>query len=114
MKNREKTIGRARYLRKREAGLRSGMIFNSLRFATRHVPSPDDDALFVQKVKVPRRLHPVDAFVLVGWALILGKCVLASLAIHRWQIPIDDFYVWGPSCIFGALCTWLYLTRPEK
>lgn len=74
----------------------------------------DADHFFVEKVRVHRPLHPVDAFVVVGWVLILTKCVLASIAIRRWEIPIHDFYVWGPSCIFGAVCTYLYLTREEK
>lgn len=70
--------------------------------------------MFVEKVSVARRLHRVDRFVVLGWTLILGKCVLASWAIRRWDIPIADFYVWGPSIIFGALCTYLYLARGEE
>ncbi|MGH8021125.1 MAG: hypothetical protein ACREIA_23165 [Opitutaceae bacterium] len=67
--------------------------------------------LFVSKVTVrrPRRFRSIDGFVLAGWALILVKCLLASAAIRHWDIPIDDFYVWGPSIMFGALCTGLYL-----
>ncbi len=68
------------------------------------------ERLFVSRVTVrrPRRFHGIDGFVLVGWVLILAKCALASVAIRRWDIPIDDFYVWGPSIMFGALCTGLY------
>lgn len=71
------------------------------------------EAWFVEKVSVRRPTHPIDTFIVVGWSLILLKCVLASLAIHHWDVPIHDFYVWGPSVIFGALCTFLYLRREE-
>ena len=69
----------------------------------------DGEHRFVESIEMRRRARPVDAFVIGGWTLILVKCVLASLAIRRWDIPIHDFYVWGPSLMFGALCTWLYL-----
>ncbi len=69
------------------------------------------DGWFVGKVTVRRPWHPVDRFVVGGWLLIITKCILASIAIHRWDIPIHDFYVWGPSFIFGGLCTLLYLRR---
>jgi hypothetical protein len=72
------------------------------------------EVYFVEKVTVRRRWHPVDTFVVVGWALILTKCVLASIAIHHWDAPIHDFYVWGPSLIFGGVCTFLYLRREEE
>jgi hypothetical protein len=86
---------------------------NWFRSETREAAS-DPDHFFVEKVTVRRPLHSVDAFVVIGWTLILVKCVLASLAIHRWAIPIHDLYIWGPSFIFGAVCTYLYLTREEK
>jgi hypothetical protein len=68
---------------------------------------------FVEKVTVRRAWRPIDAFVIVGWSLIFAKCVLASIAIHYWDAPIHDFYVWGPSVIFGGVCTFLYLRREE-
>lgn len=70
-------------------------------------------AWFVDKVTVRRRRHPVDGFVIGGWTLILIKCILASWAMERWDVPIHDFYVWGPSFILGAVCTFLYLRREE-
>lgn len=72
--------------------------------------------VFVDKVNLrrPRRRMPVDAFVVVGWTLIVVKCVFASMAIRHWSIPIADFYVWGPSFMFGALCTGLYLFREDR
>jgi len=64
-------------------------------------------------VRRVHRFRSLDTFILIGWALILLKCVLASFAILRWDIPIADFYVWGPSIMFGALCTGLHLSRGE-
>ena len=89
------------------------MFLNWFRSETRAAAS-DDHHFFVEKIRVRHPLQPVDTFVVVGWALILAKCGLASVAIHRWQIPVHDIYVWGPSVFFGAVCTWLYLTREEK
>jgi hypothetical protein len=68
---------------------------------------------FVRRVRVrtgqgrPR----IDWLIVGGWSLILIKCILASIAIRHWNIPIGDFYVWGPSFIFGGVCTFLYVSR---
>ena len=86
------------------------MFINWLKLTSRDVPDAQH-GMFVEKVSEPRKFHPVDGFVAGGWSLILLKCVLASVAIHHWAIPIGDFYVWVPSLIFGGLCTSLYLTR---
>lgn len=72
------------------------------------------EELFVEKVTVRHPWRPVDSFVVVSWALIVTKCVLASFAIHHWHVPIHDLYVWGPSFIFGGVCTFLYLRREEE
>jgi hypothetical protein len=86
------------------------VVFNWFRIAPRRIVSPTFEV--VDESPPPRRqVHPVDSFVVGGWILILTKCILASIAIHHWNIPIADFYVWGPSVIFGATCTFLYLTR---
>jgi hypothetical protein len=71
------------------------------------------EAWFVERVRVRRPLRPLDAFVVGGWLLILVKCVLASIAIRRWEIPVHEIYVWGPSVLLGAVCTLLYLRREE-
>ncbi len=71
------------------------------------------ESYFVAKVTVRRPRHPVDAFIVGGWSLILTKCVLASLAIHHWDVPVHDLYVWGPSLVFGGVCTFLYLRRDD-
>jgi hypothetical protein len=68
---------------------------------------------FIEKVTVRRPMHPIDAFVVVGWTLILTKCALASFAISHWNVPVDPGYIWWPSVIFGAVCTFLYLRREE-
>lgn len=68
---------------------------------------------FVRKVRVESRNRRRWSIWLIagGWSLIVIKCILASVAIRHWDIPIADFYVWGPSFIFGGLCTFLYLSR---
>ena len=71
------------------------------------------EACFVDKVRIRRPLRPVDAFVVVGWLLILAKCVFATVAIRHWNIPVHDLYIWGPSLLLGAVCSLLYLRREE-
>ena len=88
-----------------------GVFLNWFRSDAREAAGHDD--WFIEKVTVRRPLHAVDAFVVTGWCLIVVKCVLASIAIHHWDIPIHDAYVWGPSWIFGGVCTYLYLRSEE-
>lgn len=88
------------------------MFLNWLRRSLRF-PDQNGSEAFVEKVTVKRPVYPIDAFVIGGWTLILVKCVLASIAIWYWKIPIGHFYIWGPSLIFGGVCTTLYLTREE-
>lgn len=88
------------------------MFLNWLRQPFGFFRNGDSDP-FVGKVTVKRPVHPIDAFIIGGWTLILIKCVLASVAIWYWKIPIGHFYIWGPSLIFGGVCTTLYLTREE-
>ncbi len=84
------------------------MIFNWLRGASEETIEAHE-SLFVARIERRREWRRVDAFVVVSWALIVGKCLLASLAIEHWSIPIHDLYVWVPSVVFGGLCTWFYL-----
>ena len=86
------------------------MLFNGFKLIG--LSSKDEvDRTFITKVRIRRRRHPVDAFLVVGWSLILVKCLASSWAVSRWQIPVDPLFIWAPSCIFGAVCTGLYLYR---
>ncbi len=46
---------------------------------------------------------------LVFWGLIIAKCTLLQWAIITHNVPIDGgMFVWLPSFIFGAVCTFVY------
>jgi hypothetical protein len=74
----------------------------------------ESDSGYVESVTIRRRRGPLDTLLVVCWALILIKCVAASWAIRRWDLPIHDFYIWGPSLMFAGLCTVLYLSYRRR
>ncbi|WP_269538635.1 hypothetical protein [Cerasicoccus fimbriatus] len=46
---------------------------------------------------------------LVFWGLIIAKCTLLQWAILKHDVPIDGgLYIWLPSFIFGAVCSFVY------
>lgn len=46
---------------------------------------------------------------LVFWGLIIAKCTLLQWAILKHNVPIDGgLYIWLPSFIFGAVCSFVY------
>lgn len=48
-------------------------------------------------------------FLGVAWALILAKCVVVWWAIGHWQVPIHPAWVVGPTLVFAALATGLWI-----
>ena len=84
------------------------MLFNGFKLIGR---SSKVDRAFITKVRMRRKRHPVDAFLVVGWSLILVKRLASSWAVSRWQIPVDPLFIWASSFIFGAVCTGLCLYR---
>lgn len=46
---------------------------------------------------------------LVFWGLILAKCCFLQWAILTYDVPVDGgLFVWTPSFIFGAVCSFIY------
>ncbi len=70
---------------------------------------------FVRSVEVKEgQQKPVivfDGLLAVFWGLMLAKCILCTWAVGYWDMPISSFWVWLPSMIFGAVCTFLYVYR---
>lgn len=58
------------------------------------------------------RSHQVTAsrmLLLVFWGLILAKCCLLQWTILSYNVPIDGgLFIWTPSFIFGAVCSFIY------
>ena len=86
------------------------MLFNGFKLMGRTTAAASERA-FVKRVSVIRKRHPVDLFLVVGWSLILVKCLLSSWAVARWDIPINVLWVWIPSFICAGVCTYLYIYR---
>ncbi|MEO0795825.1 MAG: hypothetical protein AAFX93_11710 [Verrucomicrobiota bacterium] len=58
------------------------------------------------------RSHQVVAsrmLLLVFWGLIFAKCCILQWAIFTYDIPVDGgLFIWAPSIIFGAVCSFVY------
>lgn len=51
---------------------------------------------------------PFRGLVYLFWGLIFAKCFLAEWAVRFYAMPFDSLYVWLPTLVFGAVCTWVY------
>ena len=94
-----------------ESSVTSGVLTNFLQLFGRK-PDRDYEHAFVEEVHVEedRRLNPrMNRMLLIGWALILGKCILVWWACVRYAVPIHPLWVIVPTIVFAALCTGLYL-----
>jgi hypothetical protein len=49
----------------------------------------------------------------VGWVLIAVKCAAVSYAVDRWHMPFRPVWIIGPTLVFAALATVLWLTHDE-
>lgn len=50
-------------------------------------------------------------WLLVGWALILVKCLLTPWAIAHWNVPIHAGWVIWPTLVFAGFVTLVVLMR---
>ncbi len=50
-------------------------------------------------------------FMVMAWALIALKCVLVWWAINHWQVPFHPLWIVGPTLVFAALATVIWLTH---
>lgn len=72
------------------------------------------EAIFVHEVTVQERLprsRRVELTLITGWGLIGLKWWLICWLIAHYQVPFDPIWINGPTGIFAALCTWVYLRR---
>lgn len=75
--------------------------------------SPDADLvheLHVDHPREPRSRH-LELVLSVCWLLILIKCAAIYWACHRYQVPINPWWLIGPTLAFAALCTLVYWRR---
>lgn len=91
---------------------------NLLNLITRRPPpaplAPAYDLAFVKEVTVrrQRKRNPrMERVLVIGWVLIVIKCVLVAWLVGKYHVPIDPMWVIAPSIAFALLCTWVYLRR---
>ena len=53
-------------------------------------------------------------FMAVAWMVILVKCLLAWWAIDRWQVPFHPVWIIGPTLVFAALASLLWMTHARE
>jgi hypothetical protein len=52
-----------------------------------------------------------ERWLVVGWCLILAKCVALWWLIKAYQVPIHPLWLVGPTVLFGLLATAVYIWR---
>jgi uncharacterized membrane protein AbrB (regulator of aidB expression) len=50
----------------------------------------------------------------IGWIIILVKCVVVAWAIDHWQMPFHAAWIIGPTLVFAALASLLWLTHARE
>jgi hypothetical protein len=58
--------------------------------------------------------RPIQIGLVIGWLVIIAKCIAAPSIIAHWQIPIGPAWVIVPTLIFAMLVTALALTHDWK
>ncbi|MCF3648325.1 hypothetical protein [Synoicihabitans lomoniglobus] len=48
-----------------------------------------------------------------AWVLILAKCEFVHWAVAHWSVPIDAWWIVGPTLVFAAVATALWLAHKE-
>jgi len=86
---------------------------NLIQLITRQPPSGYEQG-FVREVSVRQkapRNRRVERFMALCWILIVAKCVAVVWLFNHYHVPINVIWVIGPTVIFAALCTAVYLLR---
>ncbi len=71
---------------------------------------------FVEEVAIRRsresRSPRSERLLVVGWILIGLKCWVVSALISAHQVPINSWWINGPTLASAAVCTLVYIRRP--
>lgn len=87
---------------------------NLLNLITRRPPPAAYELAFVKEVTVRRKRRRnlrMERVLVIGWGLIVIKCVLVAWLVGKYHVPIAPMWVIAPSVAFALLCTWVYLRR---
>lgn len=68
--------------------------------------------IHIDLAQYPRRVR---WFMAVAWLVILAKCVFVWWAVERYNMPFHPLWVVGPTIVFAALVTAIWLAHhPEE
>ena len=85
------------------------------RFFHRQPDPTEVDQAFVEELDIAHPREPrsrrAEIVIAVCWALILVKSAAIYWACHRYQVPINPWWLIGPTLAFAALCTLVYWRR---
>ena len=90
------------------------MFANLLKLLTRRDPRGYDFA-FVKRVRKPvvpeARSRRLEAVLAACWVMIGLKAWVVTALIHRYQVPLDPWWINAPTVAAGAICTLIYVRR---
>lgn len=52
-------------------------------------------------------------FMGLAWIVIVAKCVLVWWAMAHWRVPFHPMWIVGPTLVFAALASVLWVTHRE-
>ena len=92
------------------------MFANLLNLITRHRPAEDYRGAFIQEVNSPTpreaRSPRSEKLLAVCWILIAGKCWAIYWLVDTYRVPVNPWWINGPTVAAAAICTTIYLRRP--
>ena len=50
----------------------------------------------------------------LAWIVIVAKCVLVWWAMAHWRVPFHPMWIVGPTLVFAALASVLWVTHREE
>jgi hypothetical protein len=91
------------------------MFANLLQLLSGQSPSRAEyDHAFVRdvtvKVREPRNRR-LELGLVVGWILIVAKSALMFWVVDRYRVPLNAWWINGPTVMLALLCTYVYLRR---
>lgn len=90
------------------------MFANLLQILTRR-PPPSYDLAFVKDVRKANppeaRSRRLERIIAVCWVLILLKGWAVTALIHRYQVPLNPWWINAPTVGAAGICTLIYILR---
>jgi hypothetical protein len=91
------------------------MFANLLQLLSGQSPSRTEyDHAFVRevtvKVREPRNRR-LERWLIVGWILIAAKSALMFWVVDRYRVPLNAWWINGPTVMLALLCTYVYARR---